>query len=695
MNQNLYADVEIRILEEQSEGYPVEITVNGEQEFPRGYLSPDFLPWVAGASPQEDGQRLFEWLLADPQVRTAWAEVRGKHTQRRIRLRLDANVPELHALPWETIRDTDDTVPQDLAAVSATPFSRYLAGKWQPGSPILKRPIKILVAVANPDNLSEYDLAAIDADDEFNQLQEATAGLPVELVSVPQPCTLPAIEKALKEGCHILHFVGHGMFSKRSNEARLYLADDSNQVNLVSETDFSEMLARQLSDDDTLNNDKLRLVFLASCQTATRSNADAFRGFAPALIQAGVPAVLAMQDLVAIETAQAFSQTFYKQVLDHGLVDKASNEARSAILTAGLPGAAIPVLFMRIRNGTLLGIKGHFSSSDEKFWPFLLGRLDRGQVVPFLGPRVNDNLIASPLEIAQRLAERYSYPFEDRQSLFQIAQYIAIRDPEVLRQDYLRFMQRSLFGHLGLKPTKEEKKRFRRTGLSETVQALEWVTKVLDVQENQIHHLLADLELPLYISTNFDNFMSEALKHKGASARQYGPRWLPEAGSPQFVLTPRPSLDHPIVFHLNGFEGDQEQEDHLVLSEEDYLKHLVRLSRDQELVLPMNLLEALSQHSFVFLGYQLDDWEFRLILQGLLNNIAQTSSVAQANKGRKVHVGIQLEDNAANASPEAMSYLKEYLERFNIEIYWGTPQQFMTELHMHWQEYIFEDDDDW
>ena len=40
----------------------------------------------------------------------------------------------------------------------------------------------------------------------------------------------------------------------------------------------------------------LRLVFLASCQTATTSPADAFRGLAPQLIHAGVPAVLAMQD---------------------------------------------------------------------------------------------------------------------------------------------------------------------------------------------------------------------------------------------------------------------------------------------------------------------------------------------------------------------------------------------------------------
>ena len=38
-----YADLEIRILERQEEGYPVEMTLNREQEFPRGVLHPDLL----------------------------------------------------------------------------------------------------------------------------------------------------------------------------------------------------------------------------------------------------------------------------------------------------------------------------------------------------------------------------------------------------------------------------------------------------------------------------------------------------------------------------------------------------------------------------------------------------------------------------------------------------------------------------
>jgi len=42
----------------------------------------------------------------------------------RIRLRLDADAPELHALPWETLRDPASDL--DLAAADATPFPRFL-----------------------------------------------------------------------------------------------------------------------------------------------------------------------------------------------------------------------------------------------------------------------------------------------------------------------------------------------------------------------------------------------------------------------------------------------------------------------------------------------------------------------------------------------------------------------------------------
>ncbi|HSG17707.1 MAG TPA: CHAT domain-containing protein [Anaerolineae bacterium] len=691
-----YADLEIRILEQQAEGYPVEMTLNSEQQFPRGFLDPGFLPWVSAGTAAEDGENLFNWLLSDEALKMAWAEVRGQRPHRRIRLRIDATAPELHAIPWELLRDAGEgMVAQDLAATSATPFSRYLAGRWRTGGPVLQRPIRILVAIASPQNLSEYKLAEVDVDEEWKLFQEATADHDdIEVTLLPQPCTLTALEEALKEGHHILHFIGHGAYREKDGrgQAALYLADDQNQVKLAFDEDVTGMLGRQLSDPDVLTDERLRMVFLASCQTATRSPADAFRGLAPRLVAAGVPAVVAMQDLVPVDTARQFASTFYRQLLDHGLVDLASNEARSALLTAKLSGAAIPVAFSRLRSSQLLGIQGRVSSDRaEDFWPFLLENVDLGRVTAFLGPRVTEGLLPSRESVAEKLAEKYGYPMPDQGNLVHVAQFMAVKDPALLRSDYVRTLQRSLFSYLDIVPTKQQKRQLRTASLSETAEAIEWSERVLEIQEGEIHHQLADLELPLYVTTNVDSFMYEALKKReGVSPRRVGLRWeQPEAGTPQYVINPEPSAQEPVVLHLNGHDGDPEQMRRLVLSEDDYLEHFVRLSRDQEIILPMNVLGMLSEHSFLFLGYHLDDWELRVILQGLTKQIAETS------RDRKTHVGVQLEVEEQTTSDEAMNYLRRYMQEFNVDIYWGGTQQFVNELHSRWREYLEADDDDW
>jgi hypothetical protein len=522
---------------------------------------------------------------------------------------------------------------------------------------------------------------------EWASLKEAVAGLNVELAQLPQPCTLSALEAELRKGSHILHFVGHGSYNKKREQAVLFLADGQNQVELVHDADLAAMLARQLADTNLQRDDKLRLVFLASCQTATRSPADAFRGFAPALVVAGVPAVLAMQDLVPVDTAREFAGTFYRQLLQHGRVDLAGNEARSALLTAKLPGAAIPVLFMRLRSGQLLGRRGRITSdrSDQDFWTFLLDYIANGQCTPFLGPRVNTGLLPGPAATARALAARHKYPLPDRDDLTKVAQFIALKAPGVLRSNYTQFLQRRLFTYLDYQPTREEKRRYGQAGLNETVQGLNWAERVLAVQENAIHHLLADLKLSLYMTTNFDNFMVEALKHKGLTdARQAGLRWNPaeDRTEKEKYTIPQPTRDAPLVLHLNGYEdeADPEQLRHLVLSEDDFLAHLVRISREQQRVLPMNILQLLSQNSFLFLGYSLGDWEFRIILQGLLQEIAKTG-------GKELHVGVQLDTDDYLKDQEAVDYFKRYLGQFNIDIYWGTSQQFVTELHSRWTAY--------
>jgi CHAT domain-containing protein len=263
-------------------------------------------------------------------------------------LHIDRDAAELHTLPWELLRE-DQTVSNPLSAQKDTPFSRYLASESKWGGPIVERPVRVLTVISNPDDLEEtYNLAPVDVASERKNLESAFSTTGVDKLQfefLDAPVTLERLGNALFDGYHVLHFVGHGVFSQRRGQAALYMQDQEGHAQRVLDEKLAQLLARQ--------GEELRLVFLAACESASRSMADAFQGLGPKLIAAGVPAVVAMQDVVTMETAAKFSVTFYQQLLEHYRVDLAVNEARSALLTAERPDAAVPVLFMRVRDGLL------------------------------------------------------------------------------------------------------------------------------------------------------------------------------------------------------------------------------------------------------------------------------------------------------------------------------------------------------
>ncbi|MCL4867397.1 MAG: CHAT domain-containing protein [Anaerolineae bacterium] len=350
MSSPVYADLEIYVMPKTAKGYPVQIRNEG-REFPKGYLPAEIASWLRSQNPERDGEQLYQMLLADGALRDAWVESRGRSANRRIRIRIDEDAPELHPLPWEIMREkTAGVITKTIAADSRTPFSRYLAGPWEPGQAVRARPLKILVAVADPQGLERFNLQPVDAPLEHTIIRDALAGLDPQTLHIhylPPPITLSRIEAELQNGYHILHLVGHGFFNEKKGAAFFYMADKDNQVQPVTEEKFAEMMGRQVH--------MPQLVFLTSCQTAVRSPADAFRGFAPKLVMAGVPAVVAMQDLVGVEAAQVLEGAFYRRLIAHGRVDLACNEARAQVLSENLPaGWNVPVLFSRLPDGRLL-----------------------------------------------------------------------------------------------------------------------------------------------------------------------------------------------------------------------------------------------------------------------------------------------------------------------------------------------------
>ena len=95
------------------------------------------------------------------------------------------------------------------------------------------------------------------------------------------------------------------------------------------------------------------LVFLAACDSAKPGVGQAFVGLAPRLVQAGTPAVVAMQDKISMIKARELTGYFYEQLLLSGVVDQALNRARNLLYEKMNDSWTVPTLFMRLRTGRL------------------------------------------------------------------------------------------------------------------------------------------------------------------------------------------------------------------------------------------------------------------------------------------------------------------------------------------------------
>jgi hypothetical protein len=80
----------------------------------------------------------------------------------------------------------------------------------------------------------------------------------------------------------------------------------------------------------------------------------------------------------------------------------------------------------------------------------------------------------------------------------------------------------------------------------------------------------------------------------------------------------------------------------------------------------------------LFLGYRLDDWDFRVVFQGI------KSFLGGIGTRRLQHVGVQLKPENQMIEPEAAQrYLDSYFKEDRVDIYWADTRAFLDELRGH------------
>jgi hypothetical protein len=297
------------------------------------------------------GQALFRSLFAgDVGIRfhQSLASLEGQRDQGlRIRLTFDHSLKDpvltaLSALPWELLWNAERN--DFLSRMRQTPIVRYLEVSRPPLQP-LKGRLRVLPILSAPKNL-----AALKLDAEWAAIQTKLAADPrIEVSSTPCSRIMDLRKRLADEPWHVLHFMGHGGFNLESEEGYVYFEDDAGNARPVT----GRMLAETIK-----SFPDLRLVFFNACQTGVLPRLhgrDPYTATAAALVEAGIPAVIAMQASVSDPAAIAFSSTFYGRIAAGDPVDAAAVEGRQAILQDQYFDWATPVVFTRVPDSDILG----------------------------------------------------------------------------------------------------------------------------------------------------------------------------------------------------------------------------------------------------------------------------------------------------------------------------------------------------
>jgi len=675
----LYADLEMGLYRRDAESYNVEIRFTppeGDADLRMVRGGPSLAHFdmerfqALAVDDQAYGQLLGESLFADPDVKTALAQARSVAQVRnaflRLRLFIGPSSSELHNLRWETLRDPQDGSP--LVTSEQILFSRYLCSfDWRP---IRRRPradLRALVVIANPADIASYEpggfpLASLDVGSERLRAKSSLGNIPVTELASGGLATLNSLFTHLRDGYDIVYLVCHGTVVKC--EPRLWLEKDDGAAAVVS---GSELISRLKELPQTP-----RLVVLASCQSAGSGEGEALAALGPSLAEAGVPAVLGMQGNVTIDTISRFMPVFFQELQRDGQIDRAMAVARGAVRER--PDWWMPVLFMRLKSGRIWYAPGIAEERGglEK-WPALISSIRHQQCTPILGPGLTEPFIGSRRDIAQRWAEERNFPMlpHEREDLPQVAQYLAVnQDPN--------FTRNSLKDWLG-----EELRRRYKGYLAETPCGVPLDQQIAVVGERcwqdnptEPHWILANLDLPIYITTDPSNLLVKALSCAGKTPQIEICRWNDDLAEKDPIadqdLNYEPTVKNPLVFHLFG---RLEEPDSLVLTEDDYFDYMIGVTKHRKLI-PRKVPRALTDSALLFLGFQLDEWNFRVLFRTLMGQ--------EGRKRRKeyAHVAAQIdpEEGRILDAEGARRYLESYFQYGNISIYWGSPEDFLKEL---------------
>ncbi len=318
-------------------------------------------PLVAMLNPQDEatqtpsafGNLLFDQVF-QKSIRDSWLVAQGVAQRQKqvLQLRLGLKGDRLPRLPWEALSGDGRT----LTTGTEITFSRYRLKFGHQSSALdnidqlrFHQRLRILMAVSEPDDRDRLELSqeVEKLKDELAKLQDSDQPLEITIDVLEQP-DRGRLTQALEQGKYqIFHYAGHSSSGP-----------DGGNLHLVSSrTGLTEMLSGQDLAGLLVNNGVL-LAFFNSCQGSyTAAGAPSLLAedkavidnLAAALVERGVPGVLAMSENIPDEVAVTLMQLFYRNLRPDYAVDLSLSRVRQGLVSAYGSSRfywALPILYL-------------------------------------------------------------------------------------------------------------------------------------------------------------------------------------------------------------------------------------------------------------------------------------------------------------------------------------------------------------
>ena len=269
-------------------------------------------------------------LLFPDRVRPNLERSKGKIADTdglRILLTLDAY--ELADIPWEYMYLGDqDTPAQQKDSTGFLALDRGMSILRAPRleqvttelGPVPNQALRMIVLLSNPEGTADLDIQTEQAN-----IDRAVREIRDIAVQYYPDATIDSLEEATINQAHIFHYSGHAKFNlelgSKEGVGFLELTAEGGGKESFAAVKLASLLKRR----------GVRLALLGACESSRVDRINAWTGIAPALMRAGIPAVVGMQYSVFDENAVYFSKAFYNVLAAGKSIDEAVSAGRRAI----------------------------------------------------------------------------------------------------------------------------------------------------------------------------------------------------------------------------------------------------------------------------------------------------------------------------------------------------------------------------